>query len=275
MSSCDWSSRKRGREFEDDHTASPGFSEHRQKRHIAALPHRISPNSQRRNLPSNVSGSTSYPAPPTITPADSDNEEAAAAEALERSVFSPWSSSPSCAYNASEAQSNYMSDVDIYSDDMDMMDTMHLSPGPFTDDPSPNIAGRIPTPINSSFSQFARPEQLARSVPEYLGEENMMDRVRRGRRLPSPISEGEMSPRVMLEDSGDTDMQVEPTEKPTPPKKGHTRSKHSLRAWTGVSGEVNNNGGPVKRTFSMGYRSDCEKCRMKVPGHFSHIITYD
>ncbi|KAH8698318.1 hypothetical protein BGW36DRAFT_294278 [Talaromyces proteolyticus] len=24
--------------------------------------------------------------------------------------------------------------------------------------------------------------------------------------------------------------------------------------------------------FSMGYRADCEKCRMKIPGHYSHIV---
>ena len=27
-----------------------------------------------------------------------------------------------------------------------------------------------------------------------------------------------------------------------------------------------------KRRFSMGYRDDCEKCRMRVPGHFSHFL---
>lgn len=27
-----------------------------------------------------------------------------------------------------------------------------------------------------------------------------------------------------------------------------------------------------KISFSMGYRADCEKCQMKVPGHYSHIV---
>jgi hypothetical protein len=70
-------------------------------------------------------------------------------------------------------------------------------------------------------------------------------------------------------------MEVENSPQPdkeTPTKKGHTRSKHSLRNWTGFGGEVG--GAGMKRSFSMGYRADCEKCRMKVPGHFSHIITY-
>jgi hypothetical protein len=48
------------------------------------------------------------------------------------------------------------------------------------------------------------------------------------------------------------------------PKKGHTRSRHTLNSWTLQPG--------LKKTFSIGYRADCEKCRMKVPGHFNHII---
>ncbi|PSR84051.1 hypothetical protein BD289DRAFT_453512 [Coniella lustricola] len=51
----------------------------------------------------------------------------------------------------------------------------------------------------------------------------------------------------------------------TSPKKGHARSRHTLNGWTqDVPG--------MKKTFSIGYRADCEKCRQKVPGHFNHII---
>ncbi|KAK3903980.1 hypothetical protein C8A05DRAFT_32276 [Staphylotrichum tortipilum] len=49
------------------------------------------------------------------------------------------------------------------------------------------------------------------------------------------------------------------------PKKGHTRSKHTLNSWTGLQPGMT-------RSFSIGYRADCEKCRMKMPGHFNHII---
>lgn len=28
-----------------------------------------------------------------------------------------------------------------------------------------------------------------------------------------------------------------------------------------------------KRRFCMGYRDDCEKCRLRVPGHFSHFLS--
>ncbi|KAK4126934.1 hypothetical protein N657DRAFT_677645 [Parathielavia appendiculata] len=49
------------------------------------------------------------------------------------------------------------------------------------------------------------------------------------------------------------------------PKKGHTRSKHTLNSWTALQPGMT-------RSFSIGYRADCEKCRNKVPGHFNHII---
>ncbi|ROT42632.1 hypothetical protein SODALDRAFT_19755 [Sodiomyces alkalinus F11] len=46
--------------------------------------------------------------------------------------------------------------------------------------------------------------------------------------------------------------------------RGHVRSLHTVNSWTWQPG--------MKRSFSMGYRADCEKCRLKVPGHFNHIV---
>jgi hypothetical protein len=42
------------------------------------------------------------------------------------------------------------------------------------------------------------------------------------------------------------------------------RSKHTIDSWTWQPG--------MKKSFSIGYRADCEKCRLKVPGHFNHIV---
>ncbi|GAW17539.1 hypothetical protein ANO14919_069970 [Xylariales sp. No.14919] len=47
-------------------------------------------------------------------------------------------------------------------------------------------------------------------------------------------------------------------------KYGHSRSKHTVNNWTLQPG--------MKRTFSIGFRADCEKCQMRIPGHFNHII---
>lgn len=63
---------------------------------------------------------------------------------------------------------------------------------------------------------------------------------------------------------GGNAMDVESTT-PSPPKKGHTRSKHTLNSWTALQPGMT-------RSFSIGYRADCERCRNKVPGHFNHII---
>ncbi len=170
-----------------------------------------------------------------------------------------------------------MSDAATYSDDFEMTDSVHLSPGPFQNDPSSSISGRIPTPIHSSFAPFIRAEKASlHHELDFADDEALVNRFRRGRRLPSPISEGETSPSVIVAGFNDMQMEVESSSHPdpdkeTPTKKGHTRSKHSLRNWTGFGSELN---GGMKRSFSMGYRADCEKCRMKVPGHFSHIITY-
>lgn len=60
-------------------------------------------------------------------------------------------------------------------------------------------------------------------------------------------------------------MDIESSTTPSPNKKGHTRSKHTLNTWTALQPGV-------KRSFSIGYRADCDKCRDKVPGHFNHII---
>ncbi|KAF5024230.1 hypothetical protein F66182_3744 [Fusarium sp. NRRL 66182] len=48
------------------------------------------------------------------------------------------------------------------------------------------------------------------------------------------------------------------------PRRGHIRSRHTVNNWTWQPG--------MKKSFSIGYRADCEKCRLKVPGHFNHII---
>jgi hypothetical protein len=172
-----------------------------------------------------------------------------------------------------------MTGAGLYSDDCEMADSIHLSPGSFHGDTATTISGRIPTPIHSSFYlRDIRAEKANRHHdPDFADDEAMVDMFRHGRRLPSPISEGEMSPSVLVDGLGDMQMEVEQErEREMPTKKGHTRSKHSLRNWSGFGGMGgNSNGTGLKRSFTMGYRADCEKCRNKVPGHFSHIITYE
>lgn len=260
------------------------------KRRFASLPDRTSPKQTRLVTPTvTLNYNTQPPPPPTITPADSETEETPVATEAQ-SFFSPCSSSPShtitpsspslIAMDSSQStQLSQISDVALYSDDMEMSDSFHLLPGPFHQDPATSISSRTPTPIHSSFAPHIRAEKatlLHHHDPDFADDEAIVDRFRRGRRLPSPISEGEASPSGTAGGLGEMQMEYEASaqdlEKDTPTKKGHTRSKHSLRTWTGM-GELGGTG--AKRTFSMGYRDDCEKCRNKVPGHFNHIITCD
>lgn len=39
-----------------------------------------------------------------------------------------------------------------------------------------------------------------------------------------------------------------------------------------VRSDLLGGGGGPKRGFSMGFRADCEKCRMRVPGHMNHFV---
>lgn len=291
--------RKRTFESEEEF-GLPGFSEHRavrlslckrynhyvtdanplKKRQMASLPHRTSPKQLNESFAPSGAFYPLPPAPPIITPADSESDEMPSA--LEpKSCFSPYSSpsqapypSSSCVGGSHSSQSTQISEAGLYSDDCEMVDSVHLSPGSFQSEPSNILTRRIPTPIHSSFYvRDIRQEKAHRHYdPDFADDESMVDKVRRGRRLPSPISEGETSPSVIAEGLEDMQMEVE-HERDIPAKKGHSRSKHSLRDWSGSGGETNYASG-VKKSFTMGYRPDCEKCRNKVPGHFSHIITH-
>ncbi|TQV97863.1 hypothetical protein V2A60_006420 [Cordyceps javanica] len=166
----------------------------------------------------------------------------------------------------------------------------HLQPDPAT--------GRIPTPMQSSFANQLRGQQWANATAA-AGCRDIVDQpcvqcdappgqnwqaLQNNRRLPSPISESDdcmahspshsaalqamEHPNAMMDveiqrPTGSDDGEGEP-DSPSSHRKGHTRSRHTVNTWTWQPG--------MKRSFSIGYRSDCDKCRDKVPGHFNHII---
>jgi len=66
------------------------------------------------------------------------------------------------------------------------------------------------------------------------------------------------------ENPGANAMDIESPATPSP-RRGHQRSKHTLNTWTSLAPGM-------KRSFSIGYRPDCDKCRDRVPGHFNHVI---
>ncbi|KAK5633285.1 hypothetical protein RRF57_008999 [Xylaria bambusicola] len=80
------------------------------------------------------------------------------------------------------------------------------------------------------------------------------------RMSPQPAADADAA---MLDTDGGSPSSAPATPSPRG-KFGHSRSKHTLNNWTLQPG--------MKKSFSIGYRADCEKCRMKIPGHFNHII---
>lgn len=172
-------------------------------------------------------------------------------------------------------------DTAMYSDH-DMMETYdresyNLSPGPYQPDRdyATTIRERIPTPRHTNFF-----------TSSYMENTDSHPRASRQTvRLPSPISEGEPSPSMQLGGMAYVSMELEPPSSPIPPipsitteevsptthKKGHTRSKHSLRDWNGIGAGNLHSSSSGKKKFSMGYRVDCQQCRDRVPGHFSHV----
>lgn len=85
------------------------------------------------------------------------------------------------------------------------------------------------------------------------------DLLLRRRRLPSPISEDEAMP-SSSEMGGMLDQLDMGTSKPQIPFRTN-------RMWGAAAPSTKG-----KLTLSMGYRADCEKCQMKVPGHYNHFI---
>lgn len=179
--------------------------------------------------------------------------------------------------------------------EMDMMDAVNQSPCPHHGsnhlapeaDPSSGM-NRMPTPIQPSFAAQVRGQQNEwagngndNTVPRTMTSEGDWHAVRDNRRLPSPISEcddnmhvnlqppsphGMEHPNAMMEDRASPQPPEADGESPmpSPERRGHMRSKHTINSWTWQPG--------MKKSFSIGYRADCDKCRDKVPGHFNHIV---
>ncbi|PTB69186.1 hypothetical protein BBK36DRAFT_1100497, partial [Trichoderma citrinoviride] len=65
---------------------------------------------------------------------------------------------------------------------------------------------------------------------------------------------------------------------PSPGRRGHTRSRHTISSSTWGARPMYQETTPttdangVRKSFSIGYRPDCEKCRARVIGHYNHVV---
>ncbi|KAL8801979.1 MAG: hypothetical protein Q9182_004108 [Xanthomendoza sp. 2 TL-2023] len=124
-----------------------------------------------------------------------------------------------------------------------------------------NHGGRIATPIYGHFTQTEK--SMAMDTTDHTlptQQEVAHDLFLRRRRLPTPISEDEAmdAPDGMGGMLGRLEMDSK-----APPQISFKTNK----MWG--SGTTPSKG---KMSISMGYRADCDKCRMKVPGHYNHWI---
>lgn len=99
-------------------------------------------------------------------------------------------------------------------------------------------------------------------------------------RLPSPVSDGAEDLTSSRSSPSDTEMAFHPLSPCDRPRKWPVAPDEPPGGFLVESPDANKappSGttvatGKKKVGFSMGYRSDCDKCRRKVPGHYSHII---
>lgn len=180
------------------------------------------------------------------------------------------------------------------SEDLDMLDSLplHSPAGPGLVSPFA-ISNRVPTPRYGSF--FLRPtmHHAARDVVMDGVEDGIvramglssLNRVIENRILPSPITEcerwgmGMATPNLVPgsddataqgrarydddDDDDDTAMGML-----TPYKTVNVQGPPSMPRKSRGS----QSGGMGKPMLVMGYRADCNKCRARVPGHYSHIL---
>ena len=311
------------------------------------LPFRSSPTSVHTSLFSTRSRNV-FNRPPTLTPADSSDDES------DIELISPkhCSTLPSSLH----LEGN---DTDM---DTDMMDSQSFAspvwspkrppifaspahPRIYASTPSARSAHtqtpRLPTPIYGHFAAAALNTPSSLSSNPSLGHyspaiptppsaqqqqipivprcstirssllDQQQDAFLRRRRLPSPISEDENmdSPTTMTKSMlQNLDMSATPSTATFPLEhsryqhyEDQTRQQHQAdlmtpktpgfaagKGWGGFAipqgpavenrnrrrSDAISSGGEnrAKIVFSMGFRADCEKCRERVPGHYSHVL---
>ena len=94
----------------------------------------------------------------------------------------------------------------------------------------------------------------------------------RRRRLPSPISEDEAMESPTIVAGGMLDRLDMGKEGDGFPMNTNTTSNSSRSKPWPVGKRSLGMEKKGKITLSMGYRADCDKCKNKVPGHYSHFI---
>ncbi|KAJ5806395.1 uncharacterized protein N7503_003997 [Penicillium pulvis] len=225
---------------------------------------------------------------PTLTPVDSSDEEAsskkpstedASAGTAANSAELPWapiitfstsSANPPTALAGSHelswfVNSNNMSTTPLSEIPHPSFNQSNSASGASTATPM-----RSPGPVAHDLMNTPRPDptdDVALEYPDYFMHA----------RLPSPVSEDDNDTSMNSLPASDTDMAAyshSPRWSPTPefPENPAFLTPVLTRRPTPRAMQLSESASPKKAAIAMGYRADCEKCRNKVPGHYSHII---
>ncbi|KAL9112985.1 MAG: hypothetical protein Q9227_002850 [Pyrenula ochraceoflavens] len=232
-----------------------------------------------------------YP-PPTLTPVDSsEDDDDGVSEDFESIVPDTPAEAPSTSMTSGDQPTIHVS---IEDQDMDMDD----SEPSWEDTPKPpsysnsmlapirpppqssDNTGRIPTPIYGHFNTNTLPHRPTTSYPSNpsllpAAIPREPDWTRRGR-LPSPVYDEDEPMSPAMGEAMDTLKLSTPT---TPMHPLSNRGQDTLfdrprrRSRTGAisAGGDGSSSSRTSRLF-VGFKADCEKCQMRVPGHYSHII---
>ncbi|RAL15650.1 uncharacterized protein BO97DRAFT_441029 [Aspergillus homomorphus CBS 101889] len=279
---------KRPREKEEQEPE--GIPIHEKKKH-RSLPLRVSPHtissvscSKRDQIAPRVGVST-------LTPAESsedDNDHAQLDANIGEYMSEPWdqeaNSVLSAARMSTEMDVDNCNDLGVGLIDESCNDRSQQSPIP------PSVVYRSLTISEQQTLHLAHEtypfaiyntEPLIPQSSTYSGRRDALDDLYndrntawwRDQRLPSPVSDGD----AMMINSKDSVSDAEMTytaSRPASPPLGMTGAMlTNMRDLDPSRGFMTAAGTSSKKVaFSMGYRSDCDKCRRKVPGHYSHII---
>ncbi|KAI9837161.1 MAG: hypothetical protein M1837_003122 [Sclerophora amabilis] len=294
------SHRKRQLDCEDDGSAAEVERSGNGHKKPRILPIRTAHLSTTHNESSSISIIHTSPAwtvdlsdPPILTPADSDEDAS--------SPSHPANATPSSLqpHDRPLAYLHSPDDHAGYPFDLDMLDSPPVYSPQATSSllsplNGPSLANdRLPTPMFGTFpeSVLSNPQHQYQNRSAALINGNTGSSTDTSdlayqhhlhrRRLPSPISEDEdaLTPMSITEagdvmgrlsvngehdryqrDSGSMDVEgaFDPTYDGDP---GRGRSRHRP-----------NGDKQGKPALAMGYRADCEKCRARVPGHYSHVM---
>jgi len=237
--------------------------------------------------------STSFANNPPITPTPSEHGLAACASAPNAGGHALRSHSPGSGMDSDTAMEEYDSEAPSQLPESPLMDASQdlMHPARLRPSDTVNHTGRVSTPMHPAFKRGAihrghainasfeaTHENNGRLYPHGPSTQlppagNALAREaddEGGRRMPSPISEDEDIPdtpteftqsqlsRLSFSNANATDDMdtSSPSLGLAPAPRGRKRSG----ALTGVG------------RFTMGYRDDCEKCRQRIPGHYSHFL---